>query len=1444
MPLTPDRSQHASAPTSALAMLERNRDRLERYLSPALADALDEARQGALPQALLLEAFVHLAAARYTIATYLPRLLVRKLLRERLSAPWLHWTEGSLLFADLSGSTALAERLSAQGREGTEIVADFLNHLFEQMIGVIQSHGGDLISFGGDALLVSFGGLQHTQVAVRAALALQDTLRGYVKTLPGIGSFPMHLHIGVESGRMAFLSAGRPGSLHYSVLGEVVNAVARAESVAGPEEVVVGPMARARLGSRLSGPEAAPGYTLVTALGGQGEPRPAEEGIDAVIGTPEQAIPHLLDELDSLSAYLPGVLLSRLLIDPQRPQIEAELRPVSVIFAQVLGLEALADRLAPERAARVVQAYVEPMQAIVERFGGVVNKLDVAEEGARLVAMIGAPTAYEDHAERAARAALAMQAEIEAVNRRIAGLLGEHERPAFAGLRQRIGLNLGTTFAGNVGSPIRKEYTVMGDAVNVAARVMQQAPWSDVWCSDATAQAIAARMQCAERGSVALKGKSAPMRVFQLVGAQELTAPAPSDVALVGRQDEIAWLGDRLSGALAGQGCALRIVGEAGVGKSRLAAALAEQAQAGGARVIQAACMSYSASIPYAAWSEWLKALCGISSGHDEGARAAMLSERLADLTPPAQEWLPLLADLVRVDVPENRLTRGLDPQLRQARRFELIEQLLLRAAERQPLLVVFEDLHWADPISLELWRRIARRIAGRPVLLAGVHRALADLSPESDGAQVLQVQELSAGHSAQLVGALLNDVALPDALRDALVARSAGNPLFLAELLRAVRSRMDGDAVQLDEPRISAAGEAPVAHILSDLPDSLNGLLLSRIVRLDEVSRSVLRVASVIGQRIPFGVLQSIQPFDQRALIRQLMRLDTEQLTYLERVEPERVHAFRHALIQEVAYQSMLYARRRELHGRIGEYLERRYGAELDEYCGLLAHHYRLSDRPDKAIDYLVRAGHIARDNYANAEAIQHYRWALDLLGPDSTSTQRWEAQDALGDVYEAIGRYDEALAEHSAIIAAGGVEWDIARRAHRKRGGIREKQGRYAEALEGLDLAMRMALSSEHPVSPLALPRTYADIALVRQRLGEYDLAIGACEQGLAALRQTDRIRIDELIEADLHSILGGIYGMRGDYQRSHHHFERCLAAREAADDLPGVSSSHSNLGYLWQLQSAYERALEHYRVAEEHARTLHLPYIQIIVNTNAADALISLGRYAEAQQRCHTALAIAQEMNARHTTAQIYNTLGIIFSQLGRYDDALAAYDQAQQLNRELGSVFEEANVLFNTAQTLTMLGRYDEAADASEQVRERAAELQSQRLLTEALIALAEARFGQNQLASAIEAAQQARRLADELGSRHDGAIALRLLGMIAARQSQPFAPYFEESIAMLSTIQHRYELARTWAEYGIALDQAGNRNEGQTYLKQAQDAFFSIGAHAEHQRVAPLLERSV
>lgn len=1405
----------------------------------------------------------HLLAARNAIATYLPRRLLARELATDSAPPWIEWVEGALLFADVSGSTALAERLGALGHEGAEIVTETLNGYFATMMRIIAGAGGDVLGFGGDALLALFEGPHATTIAASAALDLLHELAGFEREVAGVGRFPLTMHIGVEAGAIALVGAGQARSRRYSAMGATVSAVARAEACAGPGEVVVGPRAWAALADVAEGEPLDAGFARVRALrvAPQAVALPAAPPLDAAAPSSLEMVAHLAAQVERLGAYLPVELVTRIIADPRRPRVEADLRPVTVLFAQLSGLERLIEGRAAAEAAAAVNAVVGPLQVAVERFGGFVNKLDLAEEGIRLMAVFGAPLALEDHAERAARAALLMQTAVQSVQQ---------------SLRFRAGLNTGNVFAGNVGSAERKEYTVMGDAVNVAARVMAGAAWGGVCCSITTAALIARALVCANPRQIAAKGKREPLDVLRVLGEREHPLePVYPDAPLIGRDHELAWLRERWIAAARG-GQVAQVCGEAGIGKSRLVAALAAEARAAGARVFTVRCLAYNSVTPYAPWGEFLRAVCAITASDDPAARARKLADALDAAGIASGDWLSLVADLARVQVEEGSIVRSLDPQQRQTRRFAII-LALLRATARQsrpdalpgaPVVVIFDNLHWADQVSLALWQYVATHLNDAPILLLGLHRGPLAWGDDraADAAATLDLRPLTAEASTALLDALAHPQPLAPPLRDRLVDRAAGNPLFLEELLRAVSERPD-------------AADA--------LPDSLSGLLLSRIDRLDETSRAILRVAAVIGQRFPVSVVESVHPLEHEALIRQLVLLDHAEITATEREQPERIHLFRHALLHEVAYQSLLYARRRELHRRIGEHLETRYAAELARVRAhyrddqgrhlvpigrngsllsrgiqasgapifLLAHHFRLSDAPERAVPYLLLAGHIARDNYANDQATQHYRWALDILADSPGDPRIWEAREALGDVLCTLGRYDEAQREYALLLGraapdqASAVDLPpaVAAEVLRSWGEALEKQGRYVEALDRLREAEALCRARINAVPPLLLAAVCADTGQVLRRLGDFDAALDICRTGLTLIRNDRHSAEDERIEADLQTLMGSLFALRGDYERARYHFTSALAAHEAIDDLYGCARMHNNLGYLAQLQSDYARAVRHYNEAESLASKAQSKYTLSSVLLNAAYAYFCLSRYEEALGACRDALALCQEMGDQLGVAQAADTLGMTVYQQGDYAAAAASYRQALAIYREQGNPFQEGNTLALLARVTLARGEpaaartlAEEALAIARRVHAPQHEVEALNVLAEvALTAGIELAFGGSRTLLLDEAQRHARAAADlatRLGSRLDYGIARRLQGQIAAARGEPFAGHFLAALETFQAIDSAFERACVEARYGEALAAAGDSSAAE-YRKRAGETFRKIGATGELRRLA-------
>jgi predicted ATPase/class 3 adenylate cyclase len=1435
---------------SEYSSFQIDQQRIARYIGADQAQAL---WQGRMRPHELYTLCARLTSAQYALTTYLPRRVVAYRLSTTDNQPWVEVVNGSLLFADISGSTALAERLSSLGREGIEIVTDTLNTYFGTLIRRIQHAGGDLITFGGDALLVLFTDPDHAYTATIVAHDLLQSQANFVREVPGVGSFPLTMHIGVESGQIALVSAGRPESLRYCAMGACVERVARAEELGGRGEIVVGPHAWSALAGQAQGEPLADGYVKIHAVAGQGAVSTTSTHAELPPPSRETAL-HLLWMIERLSPYLPAILVDRILDDPQRPHLEADLRPVSILFAQIEGLTSLVERLSPQTAAHLIDAVWRVCFTAIERYGGYVNKIDLSTEGNKLLAIFGAPIAQEDHSERAARAALDLQrAFATLINTQPAGInLGQ--------LRLRIGLNSGNVFAGNVGDVERKEYTVMGDAVNVAARVMAHSDWGEIRAPTTFAVNVGTTITFTDPRIVSARGKREPLELLRVVGEREAPPPVVKH-ALLGRRRELAWLQERLIAALGGQGRVVRINGEAGIGKTRLVAELLITSAPHQPRIVSVRCLSYQQSTPYAPWSDLLQALCTIPAGADQMTRATQLRQSLASAG-ISDDWLPIIADLVKLDLDDNPLTRTLDPQQRQERRFEMIRAIVHAAARSRGLVIVFDNLQWADQISLDLWRYIAGSLTHKPILMLGMHRDTLywNDDPVGDGAEILTLSPLSASDSADLIAAILAGAQLPAEVRTQIIERAAGNPLFIEELVRAVQR----GHTSLDE-----------------LPDSLSGLLLARLDQLDERSRALLRVAAVVGQRFPVPVLQSVYGEEPSRLIHAIAQLDAQELTMLEREAPERVHSFRHALLHEVTYQSMLFARRRELHRRIGEYLEQQYSDELarlrHEFASvrqyqivqigrngplttrtvraianpifLLAHHYRLSDTPERAIQYLLLAGHLAHDEYANQQAITYYRWAIDIIGEHGDDPRLWEAMEALGETLAAIGQYDEAQTVYRQILSLGGdhIPPVVQAEVLRSWGAALEKQGRYQEALAQLRRAETIANTAINQVPPLLLAAIAADLAQTLTRLANFDEALAMCEAGLARIRNDQRSIEDERIEAELQQQLGMIYGMRGRYDLARYHFLNALGAQEAIDDLYGQARTHNNLGYLEQLQSNYAAAVEHYTRAEELARRVSAKYALSSVLLNEAYAYYRLARYDAAEAACRDALMLCEEMGDQLGVAQANDTLGIIAYARGEYRRALDVYQQALAIYTRQQSKYQYGNTLALAALAATANGDPKTAFAYAEEACQIGEQIQVPQLTVEALWAAAEALLVQSKQlndplsqASLLEQAGsyafRSATLAGQIGSRFDEAMALRLIGEIASERDEPFEDYFTKAITIFRDINCRFEHACTIARFGLAL-QRRNFSEADTYIEQARQELASIGAHGELRRLA-------
>jgi ABC-type oligopeptide transport system substrate-binding subunit/class 3 adenylate cyclase len=661
--------------------------------------------------------------------------------------------------------------------------------------------------------------------------------------------------------------------------------------------------------------------------------------------------------------------------------VPGERRTVTILFSDVKGSTAMAEDLDPEDVMEIMRGAFDVLIEPVYRYEGTLARL----MGDAILAFFGAPIAHEDDPERACRAALDI---IEGAQQYAKQL---QKRRGISGFNVRVGINTGLVVVGEVGTDLRVEYTAMGDAVNLAARMESAAEPGTVLIGEATHKLIAPLFETEALGPVQIKGKREPVTVHRVLSAKEVPGKvrgiAGLESPLVGRQAEFAALQEALERLQAGVGGIGTIVGEAGIGKSRLVAELRKRAPPG-MQWVEGRCLSYGGSIVYLLWLDVLRALVGVKPEDTPQAVRDTLRQRVQDLNADAfDDIYPYLGRLMSLPLEDELASRldDMDGQDLKAHTFQAVQTFIECAANERRLVLVCEDLHWADATSIELLEQLLTLIGHAPLLILCVFRPVKEHGSwrmrETAARSYpnrhidLLLDPLTPAEGQILVANLLPIGDLPGALRKRILSRAEGNPFYVEEV---IRSFIDRGAIVKDEDTGGWAATREVAEI--PIPDTLQGVLMARIDRLQEQARRVLQMASVIGRLFLYRVLAAIAQ-EERRLETHLTTLQREEMVREQARLPELEYVFKHELTREAAYNGLLKVERRSFHRQVAMALEELFPDRIDEQVGLLAHHWERAADAEKATAYLLRAGDQARLLYSHEEAIDLYQRALVFL-------------------------------------------------------------------------------------------------------------------------------------------------------------------------------------------------------------------------------------------------------------------------------------------------------------------------------------------------------------------------------------------------------------------------------------------------------------------------------
>lgn len=1326
---------------------------------------------------------------------YVPGLVLHAIRRDPYRhGPWIERIEGSIALADISGFTPMAEQLAQAGKEGAEWLTDIMNRYFGRMLHIAHGYGCCNTRFAGDALMLTFMGSGHAARGIAAASAMQRATSRFTTFRAGEHRIRLKMTVGVHSGLFWSAVAGLPElRMQHFILGREASRVAEIQAAATPGELLITSAPLDRVGELCVTEPCVNGYRVLR-LSKRVVPQKRVE---------EEA-PLPCSPLDLL-AYVPPPIAMAMRSGGQARTIAGEHRKVTIAFINCLGVSELLEQQGADALLDELQRYLSSVLRLSHQNDGFLMDNDIHKDGIKLILVFGAPAAHEQDSANALRFALELEQELEQLK------LHFHHR---------IGINSGFVFCADVGAPYARQYTVMGDAVNLAARLMSSGAVNQILVSSLVTAEAGPSFLADELAPIRVKGKREPVRVCLLKGERGLipTRQTESLSPLIGREAEMESLRAACREVESGKGRVVLISGSAGIGKSRLVLEFRDHLCNSGWTVCTGNCWSHTAGRPFAAWIQVLSAFFNIAGEPSQEARTGKVVRVIEKLRPDLLEVAPLLNPLLGLSMPGGEALHSLDDETRRRRLFEIIAALFQQEADRKPVALILEDIQHADISSLQLINHIGADVQSFRLLLCLSHRTdrVIQLTLPLAATLSIHLAELSQSASLQLVRTILNQPELSPQVQEAILSKARGNPLFLEQVSASVHHSGALERV-LNAPAFKVTQE--MASL--DIPGQIQNLIMSRIDTLSDDAKDVLRSAAVIGNTFDIATLQHALGPGQRAHLRQrvqdLVRFD---LAVREEGFQPPAFCFKHALIQEVAYDSLSFARRRELHHRVGAYIESTSSEQPEAQYEILAHHYSHSADLNKARYFSAKAAEKARAVFSHEEAISYYNRCLITINKkdDCASFLRSHFLECIGDCYELSGHHREAAQS----LLSSLREWNRAARrcgaipttlpdldvkltpgirecvlCH-KLGACYEKSSDFDSSLKWLDKADR-ALPARRPLQAAKILTTKS-VALFRK--GLFEEAIRQGRSALVPCRQSGDL--GQL--AYLYGMLASSYLESGDLKRALRYDRSALRLYDRLGDLPGQALANGNVGISYHTLGYLDLALHYYTAALKAAERMGNPTTVAITHNNIGDVLVNKGHFQEAIVHLEKVVEVYDKLNEPAAVA------GLALVNLSR----ACQRQQHHQIAEE------------HLRRGIALLRKAD-----------------ARSLLIEAYLQQAELQLETGDTNASLRTGKRALRQSSQIGAKVLEAWALRVMGRIALAlgQDKQAEVNLQESAALAKRINSTYETGLTFlalAElYGKSrLDRRSHRR-CQRLLKSSVAIFRKMGAEADLSRAMQL-----
>ncbi len=1206
-------------------------------------------------------------------ATFLPNTLLTWTEEGKL----IHHFPAVVAFADVSGFTAMSEKLASIGREGAETLTSILNAYFTAMINRIERNGGFVGKFGGDAMTIFFPAEDEANLAevakcaVATCLELQTAMEDFYDVKTRSGTFSLGMKVGIAAGNVLFQVVGpKEKGREYLLAGLPLDQAAEAEHHGFSGEVIVTPNVVELCG--VCGKVLDDGFVKLSA----DSERPQFK-------ITKKTIPYKETWADLAKAFIDPPIYNRMLLGLDSV---GEIRRVSVIFMSFTGLDYDED---PDVTNKLDAVY-NWVYGLTQQHNGSINKVDMGDKGSKIILTFGTPTAHENDAQHAVHCGLKL-------------IRGRGEFNEW-GLKWKLGIATGVVFAGEVGAPSRQEYTVMGSTVNLSARLMAKCDPGQLLVDDATYNRTLKYFDFTKPRKFKFKGISQPLPTYEPISVKAVVQRREADQAkpLIGRNAEMNDIAAVIEDVIQQRMRVLVIMGPAGAGKSRLSQETLrlvddKEFSSGGGEAL-----SYAQKSPYLVWISVLRGLMELISSVKAEENLAQLREIVEQADPEHSFRTPLIANLLGISCPDNEITKHFDAKLRQENMYDFLVQYFKFRTKDKPVAMFFEDSQWIDSNSLELIAYLMRNLADCPLMFVLVRRPYSEKSTltqiteieQSETAVNISVNEFDRKLTQEFALSCLDAHTIDKELLNFIFDASHGNASFVEELINNLKSQ---GKIKLVPDRTGEKIKAEKVGKLADVevPDSLNSLIMSQLDRLGTEAKLTVKVAAVIGRRFSEAVLKGAYPIsiDPESIVNSLDELSVQDM--ISSIEDEEFfnYIFKKVLTRDVAYDSLLFAHRRDYHGKVGLCLEKMFADSTHKWCDELGRHFYQSEDNKRAVKYLRMAGEKSYyDLYANESAEAFYTMALECADAERDPEARFFLLKLRSKAEAILGRLDLLKKDLDEAL-------ELAEKQNEKKWKVLtlDDLARYymqVNDLKAMDQVVNEALEILETIDyPLVWINLSEKKGSCSYYMNNFEEALKWWQKSLETAENADDAK--GLMTALTNC--GTAYKALGSPDKALEYYEKSVDISRRENNKKSEAVNLGNIGVLHHQRGDFDKALDVYNQAFEIARSIGWKEVQARNLGGLALIYQARGERQKALDMYQEKLTIEQTMGYRKGELKTLGNIGTWYAQYGDYETAISHYRQALEIAHELGWKSEEPQWMLNIGLSLHRRGDLDAAKE---------------------------------------------------------------------------------------------------------------------------------------------------